>query len=308
MDAFAISTSLSLILLGSAMLWRKFDFYACFCIIIGSLGYFWPFMFVLPYFLVVWRVLIGRRVQTDQELFIGQHRDSQSESDTLGSSAHWIVAIKPEDEECYFVTHAVGEVISGRGKRIPFKSKPKDHIENEYHLYRVGWVTQKNREEHIQRVQENEPLASGYSCQEYAVDIAFQISSLRTYTFVKYMTLFRFRTVVYMLAVAISVFLYWFLRNEPEYSDIPGFFNFLSITHVFIATEAYRLGRTNFRQERDFWGGLKDRLVVYFRYIGYMDTFKLIVLFAFSAGVQIWMGNTILTVSIVVVAIIMAMG
>ena len=308
MDVFSLSASLSFGLLGIVLLWRKFDFYyGCLCLCVGVMGYFWPYVILLPYFMVVWRVLIGKHVITENELFIGQHQGRQSESDVSGSLVHWIVAVKPADEERYYVTHAVGEVISGDGIRLPFKWKTKEEIER-YDMYRVGWVTRRNREEHMRNVQENEPMASGYSCQEYAVDIAFQISSSRTYTFIKCVTLPRLRTVIYLLAVVCSVILYSLLHKQPEYSLIPEIFNFLSITHVFVATEAYRLGHTNVRRERDFWGGLKDRLKVYFGYISYMDMFKLIVLLLFCVGVQIWMNNTMLTVSFMVVAIIMAKG
>lgn len=189
---FALSTSLSLGLLGAVLLYRKFDvYYGSLCLIIASLGYFYPILLIFPYFMVVWRIKLGRHIQTDAKLFIGQQRfsidlpENDSTTSFIPTLAHWIVAVHSDDSDSYRMTHAVGAVISGSGKRLPFKVKKATWIEEHYILHHVGWVTRREREQHIQQIQEHEPLASGYSCQEYAVDIAFQISCSRTYTFFK---------------------------------------------------------------------------------------------------------------------------
>ena len=102
-------------------------------------------------------------------------------------------------------------------------------------------------------------MASGYSCQEYAVDIAFQISSSRTYTFIKCFTLFRWRSILYVFLAGFSsaVFLVqtYTNLNAPVVIFYPIIFNFVMITIFFVA---YRLGYTNIRQEQNVIGGLKD--------------------------------------------------
>lgn len=319
MEMFAFSTSLSFGVLGTVLLYRKFDtYYGGLCLFIAILGYFCPFLLILPYFFVVWRVLLGRHMQTDAKLFIGQHRrhnrtrdrDPDPSESSTSSLAHWIVATQSGSSDDYRMTHATGEVVSGLGERRPYKRRSREWMEERYDLHHVGWVTRKERENHMQQVQENEPMASGYSCQEFAVDIAFQISSSRTYTFMKCVTLTRVRTVIYFSMMIFSglVFLWQNLTNQPVIVFVPinsELFNPVMITNIFIAMEAYRLGYTNLRREHNFWGGLKDRLHVYCRVISYRDMFKLTLLFLFSTVVQIWINNIMLTVSILMVAIFM---
>ena len=285
--------------------------------LISVLGYYLPYLFAAPYFFVVWRMLIGHHMQTDAKLFIGQMKrefvisaNSPTSSDTL---SHWIVAYTTgESSDDYLVAHAVGEVISGHGIVRHFESKAKEEIEQKYSLHHVGWVTRKEREHHQEQVQKKEPMASGYTCQEFAVDIAFQISSSRTYTFMKSVMLFRWRTVVYFVlaALSIAISIVESYTNEPTLILVVPinlkFFNFAMITNLFVATEAYRLGFTNVRRERNFLGGLKDRYHVYFKVPSYVDMFKLIVLSIVAAGVQICFQNTMLTIGFFLIAIIMA--
>ena len=146
-------------------------------------------------------------------------------------------------------------------------------------------------------------MASGYSCQEYAVDIAFQISSSRTYTFIKCFTLFRWRSFLYVFLAGFSSAVYFVQTytnlNAPVVIFYPinfEFFNFVMFTNMFVATEAYRLGYTNIRQEKNVIGGLKDRSRVYFKIPSYMDILKLLLLLLFIAGIQICIRDIIIIV------------
>ena len=209
------------------------------------------------------------------------------------------------------MAHAVDEVIFGRGKKINFRKKATPELEKDYVLHHVGWVTRKQRERHIAEVVDNEPMVSGYSCQEFAVDIAFQISCSRTYTYIKSITLVRLRTMVYYTLVLCSalVFLLKECFDQPITVIVevnPQLFNPATITNLFIATEVYRLGYTNLRQEKDWKSGLIDRLNVYFNIIPFVDKLKLALLLSFSIVVQLWMKNIMLTVFVLMVCIIMA--
>jgi hypothetical protein len=54
----------------------------------------------------------------------------------------------------YFYTHAVGDVVSGKGRKIPFREMEEDQL-NKYRLnYHVGFVTQKQREKKISKSRE----------------------------------------------------------------------------------------------------------------------------------------------------------
>ena len=319
MDFFAwFSITISFLILGGVLLYRKFDrYFGTFCLVIGAVGYFVPCIFAAPYFLVVWRMLIGRHMQTNAKLFIGRLiREQATEANSLASSDttfHWIVAFMCNDSDSYYVAHAVGAVFSGHGKALPFKERPRESIEEKYSLHHVGWVTRKERDIHMQAVQENEPMASGYSCQEFAVDLAFQISSSRTYTFIKCFSLFRWRSILYLFLAGFSVIMF-LVQNYTHLKDpvviiLPinlEFFNFVMITNLFVATEAFRLGLTNMRREKDFFGGLKDRCHVYFKVLSYMDILKLILLFLFIAGFQILVNNVMFIIGCLLIAIILA--
>ena len=59
---------------------------------------------IFPYFLIVWRVVVGRYIHTNSQLFIGERRgdskpkvyeEEDDETDSFSNSlSHWIVAIK----------------------------------------------------------------------------------------------------------------------------------------------------------------------------------------------------------------------
>ena len=322
-------------LLGAVLLYRRFDWvYGWLCLIIAALGCYFPIALIFPYFLIVWRVLVGRRIRTNSQLFIGERRgdskpkvyeeDDETDSFSNRSLSHWIVAIKipakdrgaeepseENDEDTgYLMAHAVDEVISGRGKKLSFRKKTKPELENNYVLHHVGWVTRRERDRHMAEVVDNEPMVSGYSCQEFAVDIAFQISCSRTYTYIKSITLARIRTMVYYTLVFCSALV--FLLHECFDQSVivivevnPQLFNPATVTNLFIATEVYRLGYTNLRQEKDWKSGLKDRLNV-FNSIAIVDKLKLVLLLLFSIALQLWMKNIMLTTFVLMVCIIMA--
>lgn len=330
--------SLSFGVLGGVLLYRKFDwYYGCICLIISALGCWFPSTLILPYFLVVWRVLIGKRIRTDSPLFIGEHRgdsapketeqDSVSVTSGPNSLSHWIVAVKvpasgnnqgdgsgESHGESYLVAHAVAEVISGRGIKLKFRQSSKVEVEEKYQLHQVGWVTRKERELHMSQVVENEPMASGYSCQEFAVDIAFQISSSRTYTYIKSMKLIRLRTMIYYALAIFSAIVYILHESfdQPVVVFIPlnpNMFNPATVTNLFIATEAYRIGYTNVRKESlHAWKkGLSDRLKVYFSTLPAIDKFKLLLLFLFCFALLVWIKNIMVIIFLVMVNILMAM-
>ena len=300
-------------------------------------GCWFPSVLILPYFVVVWRMLIGRHIRTDSRLFIGERRgDSTSKEDeqdsissVSNSLSHWIVAVKVPaasgddqatsdprgyQDESYLIAHAVAEVISGRGIKLKFRQRSKTEVEEKYQLHHVGWVTRKEREYHMSQVVENEPMVSGYSCQEFAVDIAFQISSSRTYTYIKSITLPRLRTMIYYAVVFFSAVVY--LLNECFDQPVvvfipldPNMFNLVTVTNLFIATEVYRIGYTNVRRESPHgWKkGLNDRLKVYFNTLPPVDKFKLLLLFLFCIALLVWIKNIMVILFIVMVCIFMAM-
>ena len=280
--------------------------------IIAVVGCWFPAVLIIPYFLVFWRILIGINIQTDSKLLIGQRRlhNEPHETDSSQTMSHWIVAICPRDEEECEVIHAVGEVASGKGKKKYRKMLQKD-MEEKYEVTCVGWVTRKDREQHTKSVIDNEPMASGYSCQEYALDIAFQLSCSRTYTFMKSIGLLRVRTVVYYSLLILSVMLY----VVSEYLHLPviilvpispSFFNPIIVTNCFVASEAFRLGYTNLRQEDGWFQGLKDRVNVFLGYINGRDKVKLALVFVYTISVYVLMENVLLTISVMMVCIFIA--
>ena len=339
-----IWVSLTLGALGAVLLYKRFDwYYGCFCLVISTLGCWFPILVIFPYFLVVWRVLIGKHIQTDSPLFIGERRrrsdfvPRENDQDSTASRgpnslSHWIVAVKVPavneegvrdslersfgDSESYLIAHAVDEtwpVISGGGVGLSFRHKPKSEVEESYRLHHVGWVTRKEREYQMSQVVENEPMASGYSCQEFAVDIAFQVSCSRTYTYIKSLTLMRIRAMIYYSLVIFSAIVYLLHKCFGQSIVIfivlnPDMFNPATVTNLFIAIEAYRIGHTNARREslRNWRKGLRDRLRVYFNILPAVDIFKLLLLLSFGIGVQIWMNNIMLTIFVMMVCIFMA--
>ncbi len=187
---------------------------------------------------------MGLNVATDQKLYIAR-RIEQMDIDKAEFSGfttlnHWAVVI--QDGGRYFYTHAVGNVISGKGDKKQFKEMEKDNLEK-YRLNPVGFVTRKQRETKTRELVDAEPMVSGNTCQEYAVDIAFQLSSSRTYTFVKIMALPRMRNTVFFGAVILSIA---FTALGYPFARL---LNPLFLTNLFVAWELSRIGIHNQTQE-----------------------------------------------------------
>ena len=254
--ARSLAISFSYICLFFVLTLYKYEvMFRCGVLLVALSGPFNLVLYGLPYLIIGVRVLIGLNVSTDQKLYIGRHnghsddksieQNDLAKADFSGSTSlnHWIVAI--QDGYNFIYTHAVdgrGAVVSGKGKKIPFKEIPEDQLNARYCLNHVGYVTRKHREEKLRETVENEPMASGNSCQEYAVDIAFQLSCSRTYTFVKIMALPRMRNTVYYIAVIISIAL---TGLGYPYARL---LNPLILTNLFVAWELSRIGIHNQKQ------------------------------------------------------------
>jgi hypothetical protein len=213
---------------------------------IAVLGFCWPPAYYLPYILVLWRVFVGANVITQSKMYIGQRVEGPTESqDPSNASTHWIVAI--EQESHYLYTHAVGGVISGQGIKKPFKRIDPAKLKGFYSLTHVGYVTKRNTQQKMVEVINLEPMRSGNSCQEFAVDIAFQLSSSRTYTFMKTMTIWRVRTVVFYAVVSLSVISY-----VTRLHWAANIINHIVITNLFASIELSRIGVLNTRVQEGY--------------------------------------------------------
>ena len=218
-------------------------------LLVAITGPLFQIVYGIPYIFIVWRVLVGLNVATDQKLFIGRRignsdnksieRNDMDKADFSGSTTlnHWVVVI--QDGARYIYTHAVGAVVSGKGDKKKFTEIPESKLHEKYHLNHVGFVTRKQRERKLTEVVHFEPMVSGNSCQEYAVDIAFQLSSSRTYTFVKTMALPRWRNTIFYIAVLLSTALT--VLGYP-YARL---LNPLILTNLFAAWELSRIGIHN---------------------------------------------------------------
>lgn len=204
-------------------------------------GFFFPILYGLPYIIILWRILVGLNVTTDQKLYIARciEETDMDMADFSGSTTlnHWAVVIKDIGNR-YFYTHAVGNVVSGEGEKRPFKEMEEAKL-SKYRLDHVGFVTRNQRETKPKELVDVEPMKSGNSCQEYAVDIAFQLSSSRTYTFAKIMALPRMRNTVFFIAVALSTA---FAVYGHPYARV---LNPLVVTNLFAAWELSRIGIHN---------------------------------------------------------------
>lgn len=233
--------------------------------LVAICGPFCQLIYGLPYILIVWRFFVGSNVSTDQELYIGRLKENTAnklteqndidKADFSGSTtlSHWVVVIK--DGDSYYYTHAVGAVTFGKGRKIPFRNILKNKLYELYSLNHVGFVTRRRREEKLREIVDNEPMVSGNSCQEYAVDIAFQISSSRTYTFVKILTLPRLRNTIFYIALIASIV---FRYSGYTYARL---LSPLIITNLFAAWELSRIGIHNKAQ-----GGYMPVIRAYIQY------------------------------------------
>ena len=234
-------------------------------LLVAITGPLFPLLYGLPYIFIVWRVFVGMNVATDQKLFIGRRignsnnksieGNDMDKADFSGSTTlnHWVVVVQAGDR--YIYTHAVGEVVSGKGEKKPFRVIPETELHQKYCLNHVGFVTRNQRERKTTELVDAEPMMSGNSCQEYAVDLAFQLSSSRTYTFVKTMALPRVRNTVFYIAVITSTALT--VLGYPYASLL----NPLILTNLFAAWELSRIGIHN-----QYQGGYLPVIRAYIRY------------------------------------------
>ena len=211
------------------------------------LGLWSQFFYVLPYVFVLWRYYVGLNVTTELKLFIGRTVESE-ESDSSNTTNHWIVAVQQEGRFLY--THAVGNVIMGKGTPKHFKPMNPETV-SKYTLTHVGYVTTVNRLQKMTQLVENEPMRSGYTCQEFAVDIAFQLSGSRTFTFMRSLLLPRIRTAVFAAASAVSVLLY-----VLGYS-LGQLFNLAVVINLFVSMELARIGIHNQQHQKSVLPVLK---------------------------------------------------
>lgn len=233
-----LAISLSYLCLFAVLVLYKYEIlFRTAVLAIVILGLWSPVLYGIPYLLVLWRFFVGLNVSTDQSLHIGRSFESMDDSDASNTMKHWVVVV--QNERRFLYTHAVGDVVSGRGKKKPFKHIAETKLRKTYSLALVGYVTRKGRELKMEEVINKEPMRSGYSCQEFAIDIAFQLSGSRTYTFLKTMMLLRVRTVILYTSIAVSLLLYIF--------DFPTakLINVAVIINVFTALELARIGVHN---------------------------------------------------------------
>lgn len=212
---------------------------------IAFLGLIWPLMYYLPYGLILWRVFVGANVITENKIFIGRLIQGKVESDPSNASTHWVVAIDRGRD--YLYTHAVGEVMLGKGTKKPFKQIEAEKLKLSYTLTHVGYVTRRNTSQKMVEVVNLEPMKSGNSCQEFAVDIAFQLSGSRTFTFMKTMAMMRVRTMVFYTMLGLSIVAYM-----ARLHWIANIVNGIVITNVFVSIELSRIGIHNSRVQQGY--------------------------------------------------------
>lgn len=246
-STFNVAVSMSYIYLFFVLTFFKYEvIFRTGVFLVALTGFFSPILYGLPYIIILWRVLVGLNVSTDQKLYIARCIEQivMDKADFSGSTTlnHWAVVI--QDSGGYVYTHAVGNVVSGEGKKIPFKEMEEDKL-SKYRLHHVGYVTRNQRETKTRELVDAEPMVSGNSCQEYAVDIAFHLSSSRTYTFVKIMALPRMRNAVFFVAVALSIA---FTVFGHPYARVV---NILFLANLFAAWELSRIGIHNQAQKVD---------------------------------------------------------
>ncbi len=210
-------------------------------LLVAILGLKWPILFLLPYGFVSWRIYVGANVSTKKKLYIGQYTTGRSlqSDDPSNASTHWIVAMDDENDH-FLYTDAVGRVISGEGEKKKFRKKPSEWLKSRYTLNHVGYVTRKKTEQQMDEVVELEPMKSGNTCQEYAVDIAFQLSSSRTYTFMKIMAIPRARNVIFLTVFCLSIVLF-----IAQVHWIANILNAVVVCNLYVAMELSRIGFLN---------------------------------------------------------------
>ena len=243
MDLVIFSTSLSFFGLFLTLWIYGYEImYRYVVLLVSVMGLKLPVVYFIPYGLIAWRIYVGANVSTRKKLYIGRCvRKFSASDDPSDASTHWIVAM--DDEYGNFLyTHAVGHVILGEGIKKKFKRASSQELVSKYTLHHVGYVTKKKTEERMEEVVELEPMKSGNTCQEYAVDIAFQLSSSRTYTFMKIMTIPRARNIVFLILLCISI-----LAFVTQVHWIFDLLNAIVLCNAFVCSELSRIGFLNTR-------------------------------------------------------------
>lgn len=249
-EVFAFRVALSVSYVCLFVVLTRFNYEVMFrtgVLSVAVAGFFFPILYLLPYVFIVWRVLVGLNVSTNRKLYIARCIDYEdmdkadfSNSTTLN---HWAVVI--QDGGRYVYTQAVGDVVLGKGIKKHFEEVAEDVLLTKYRLNHVGYVTQTVRGTKTKELVDDEPEKTGNTCQEFAVDIAFQLSSSRTYTFVKIMALPRIRNTVFYIAVILST-----LSMVLGY-PFARLVNPLFLANLFSAWELSRIGIHNERQKND---------------------------------------------------------
>ena len=302
-------TPMSFAFVGFVHACRGFDiFLSTALVLISLLGYYFPFILVLIYVELYWRVLAGSRITTDCTIYIGRlyrkpkyrkqaanYTDNKS-CETLNDNsviltAHWIVALD-EGQDHFKVTHAVGNVLAGNGLKRPYKKKAKKEIHSKYRLYHVGWAMKQNRNEHMELVRDRQPIKfSGNTCQEYAIDIAFQLSCARTYTMVKSLFVPSLRTFIFLclLIFSLLVEIMNVTLDTPVIIIVPirtDVVNPITVINIYVALESYRFGYTNEPVKRTtrWYQELKNRKQhIYSRPMSAAERLKLFIVIVYLA-------------------------
>ena len=317
-------TEISYLSVGVVQWWRGFGHYLPLLWITASaLGYFFPCVQSLPFFVMFWVLLARSNEDKDMALYIGQLKNKENDfglseglSDESNTIAHWIVALD-DGEDHFNVTHAVGLVSLGKGTKLPFTSREKGEVDSKYYLHHVGWMSRRNLSENMQLVTDNEPMKSGYTCQEYAVDIVFQFSSSRTYTYIKILLLPRVRNFVCWSLIILSLMNYivtevW--HTQPLIIIVPlstNVFNPITVFNTFTALECYRLGFTNnlLTQVTSSHQSFRDRLQIMnanFYFVNNGDFLKFLVVTLYLAIFYMYIKNWIFTLLLALLLIIIA--
>ena len=162
-------------------------------------GHFWPSWLLIPYVVIVWRIskefLESRRdsLQTQFPVSIGRRRSSPKHD----QSVDWIVAVEVppkkllgdspnrrlvnsnEDDKIYLVTKAVPKISPDESRKQLLKSQSELNGDD-YQLLHVGWGCQPD----MSAIATNEPIPPGYSCHESAINLAFQMTTSKVYTYI----------------------------------------------------------------------------------------------------------------------------
>ena len=195
--------TISLLLVSALLLSRKLadNQLRSLCVVSALLsGVIWSPIIVLPYLMIIWRMIrraMDHPIKTRYPLFIARKRlIGVSQPGTVDRdwslSYEWlvVVGIPPSETvrtctddgvnsnlEFYLVRKA--ELLNS-GDVKQFKWSKSDLENQSYHLYHVGWST---HPPDMSAIVTDKAVSSGYSCLEFALYLAIQMSSLKVYTY-----------------------------------------------------------------------------------------------------------------------------